>query len=169
MSRRTSTPAPESVEALRQQVADARTEIARLASEARDTDKPNAAELRQKIADRVNALFEERRDRMRLSLLRAANGASLHTLLDVGAAEGPAGLLVLLIGPDVIVSAVGRLIPEDLEGRPSAPERAALLAEIARQSLAAEHAEETAIRRLEELGVHAPRRADADPRAVLAD
>lgn len=169
MSKRAAAPAADSVEGNRQRVADARARIVADDSEAQGLTKPSGPEVRQQIAAHVQATLAEQRERLGYKLRRAANGGGVHDLLAVTGSEGAAGLLAVLLGPDVVVSALCRLLPDELDARPDAKARAERLAEIERDSFEAGCAEEQAIRALEAQGVHAPRRADADPRAVLAD
>lgn len=77
------------------------------------------------------------------------------------------GALVALFGVEEIM---GRLDPvfARLEPGPDSAERARLLAEADRVLFEAELAEERAVMALEAQGMPVSRRADADPRAVLA-
>ena len=78
-----------------------------------------------------------------------------------------APLLAFAIGPEELLQRIEPLLAAVPEGMPSA-ERSRRLAELDAQILAAEITEERVVEALEAAGVPVQRRADADPRAVLA-
>lgn len=104
--------------------------------------------------------------------LRYATATSIGTdlLIMRPRADGAVDLgpvLVAVLGPDVLAAALSRYVDE-LPPASAHAERATRLAEIAAELDRLEEAEEIEVCRLEQQGMQVDRRADADPRVVLA-
>jgi hypothetical protein len=149
------------VEGLRAQVAALKSERETLSAL-----HANVAELGQSYRAwlRVASESTERTVRSRLLAGEFESLMRVRPMPDGTVDLGP--VMLRLFGPDVISDALLRHVADEAP-TPTAAERAVRLAEIEREALALEVAEEAALEALEQAGTPVARRADADPRAVL--
>jgi len=99
----------------------------------------------------------------------AAVGSRIDDVFRIRPEHGPYDLgpvLAWVLGPDRLAAALAPSL-ERFDDGPTAADRATQLAEIDRQLLELERAEERLIVGLEQAGTPIVRRGDADPRAVL--
>lgn len=176
------------------QIAEARATLAALGANRATEAQTELATLRATIAtahtERV-ALADARRNRTELAaaidtwaagvaadmtrdinyhLARAAAGDTINPLevrVGVGQSVNLAPLLVQLLGPAAVATAIKARINEAVPDLPDTPARLARLAVLDETMHKASVAEEELIQELEGLGVAVTRRFSASPRAVL--
>ncbi len=133
-----------------------------------DGPRPRA-ESRADIDAQCRAWQEAGRSLYGYPVAMAAHGLSIRDALNVRPKGDDVDLgpvLAFVLGADVLAAALTPSLERFDEGPPAA-HRAAKLAEIDRQMLELERAEEALIEASEAAGLPIARRGDADPRAVL--
>lgn len=154
----------ETVDDLREQVARLQAEKAAVAAAPRPPE-----EIIGLLDDRMAALAADALDALHLPGMLYPNS---DVTLNVSNSNALLGLLILTNR-----AALRKLLTSQIEAAASAApvspltegDRAARLSELDRATLDAELAEESAIRRLEAVGIAVQRRGDANPLAALAD
>lgn len=154
------------IPALRQRIADITTQRQTI------TDAPRShAETRARIEAWCTAQSAAADARIAQHVISAAYGSPIDEVLTVRAAPGAgmvdlAPVLASILGADVLASVLCRHLAQ-VEDGPTAADRAATLADIDAQLLAAEIEEEKLIEASEAAGAPIGRRPDASPAVVL--